>query len=158
MTQGAEFLRYDPARFSIRAENLDDAKLLMESIGRRTPRLAGIIHLCSLDAITTEELTSETLASAANLGCVGALQLLQALSATDGLVVDGVWFVTRSAQAVDGGAAAIQVAQSPLWGLGRVAISEYQNLNCRLLDLATGSQAEIESFVRELDAPVEFGG
>ncbi len=155
VTQGAEFRRFDASRFSIRAGNFDDVRLLMESVGRQASHLAGIVHLCSLDAETTEAMTSDALASSANLGCVGALQLIQAAAATDGLVVDGIWLVTRSAQAVDGGGTTIQVAQSPLWGLGRVAINEYQNLHCRLVDLATGSRDEIESLARELDAATE---
>ena len=155
VTQGAEFRQFDPSRFSIRAGNFDDVRLLMESVGKRAAHLAGIVHLCSLDAETAEAMTSDALASSANLGCVGALQLIQAVAATDGLIVDGIWLVTRSAQAIDGGAATIQVAQSPLWGLGRVAINEYQNLHCRLVDLATGSREEIESLARELDAAIE---
>jgi acyl transferase domain-containing protein/acyl carrier protein len=155
VTQGTEFRRLDPSKYSIRAGEPDDVKLVMASVCRQAPRLAGIVHLCSLDAEATEAMTSKALPSSVNLGSVGALQLIQAVAATDGLAVDGVWLVTRSAQAIGDGDAAIQVAQSPLWGLGRVAVNEYQNLNCRLVDLATGSREEIESLVRELDAPAE---
>ena len=105
VTQGAEFRQFDPSRFSIRAGNFDDVRLMMESVGKRAAHLAGIVHLCSLDAETAEAMTSDALASSANLGCVGALQLIQAVAATDGLIVDGIWLVTRSAQAIDGGAA-----------------------------------------------------
>ena len=48
-----------------------------------------------------------------------------------------------------------EVAQSPLWGFGRVAINEYQNLRCRLVDLATCSNAEIASLAEELDGGAE---
>ena len=59
--------------------------------------------------------------SSATLGCVGVLHLVQALAATDGLAVDGIWLVTRAAQPIENRAGTLQVAQSPLWGLGRVA-------------------------------------
>src|SRR5262249_20704223 len=42
-----------------------------------------------------------------------------------------------------------------LWGLGRVAIFEHQDLHCRLIDLASCSQEEIDSFTEELIAPNE---
>jgi NADPH:quinone reductase-like Zn-dependent oxidoreductase/thioesterase domain-containing protein/acyl carrier protein len=79
------------------------------------------------------------------------MQLLQTLAATDGLGVESVWLVTRSTQPIENHADPLQVAQSPLWGLGRVAINEYPNLRCRLIDLATGSRDEIESLADELN-------
>ena len=83
------------------------------------------------------------------------LHLFQAIAATDGLTVDSVWLVTRAAQPIDDRAGPIDVMQSPLWGLGRVAISEYQNLHCRLVDLATCSTEEIEALADEMNAPEE---
>ena len=74
----------------------------MDGVGKQAPHLAGIVHLWSLDAETTEAMTSDALMSSAKLGCVGVLQLVQALAATDGLAVDGIWLVTRSAQPIDG--------------------------------------------------------
>ncbi len=43
--------------------------------------------------------------------------------------------VTRGAQAVANTAGSVQVAQSPVIGLGRVIGSEYARLPCRLVDL-----------------------
>jgi NADPH:quinone reductase-like Zn-dependent oxidoreductase len=138
--------------FIIRAGNIDDMHRLMDSVRRRTPRLIGIVHLLSLDIETNEAMTSETLTSTARLGCVGVLHLLQALATAEGLAVDAIWLVTRAAQPIDDRAGTFEVAQSPLWGLGRVAMAEYKNLRFRLVDLTTCSRQEIELLVEELYA------
>ena len=121
--------------------------------------MAGIVHLWSLDTQTTEVDDERR----ARVVCAGwaasaAMQLIQALAATDGLVVDTLWLVTRAAQPLDDCAGMLRIAQSPLWGFGRVAINEYQNLRCRLVDLATCSDAEIASLAEELDARSRSGG
>ena len=83
------------------------------------------------------------------------MQLVQALAATDRLVVDTLWLVTHAAQPLDHCADMLRMAQSPFWGFGRVAINEYQNLRCRLVDLATCSSAEIASLAEELNGGAE---
>jgi polyketide synthase 12/epothilone polyketide synthase D len=83
------------------------------------------------------------------------MQLVQALAATDRLAVDHVWLVTHAAQPLENRAGALRIAQSPLWGFGRVAINEYHNLRCRLVDLATCSGEEIASLAEELRTATE---
>ncbi len=152
---GADFRPFDGSGFAIRAGNSDDMKRLMDGVSKEAPHLARVVHLWSLDMETTEAMTSDALKSSAQLGCVGALQLVQAIAATDGLVLDSLWLITRAAQPLENRADTLEVAQSPLWGFGRVAMTEYQNLRCRLVDLATGSREEIESLAEELDSPNE---
>ena len=97
--------------------------------------------------------------SSAKLGCVGVLHLVQALAATerpDRRRRSGSSPARRSRSRI--APARFEVAQSPLWGLGRVAINEYQNLRCRLVDLATCSDEEIESLAEELNAGGRRGG
>jgi NADPH:quinone reductase-like Zn-dependent oxidoreductase/short-subunit dehydrogenase/acyl carrier protein len=103
----------------------------------------------------TESLTKDALLSSARLGCVGAMQLVQALAATDRLSVGDIWLVTHAAQPLENRADTLRIAQSPLWGLGRVASNEYHNLRCRLVDLATCSGEEIASLAEELSAENE---
>jgi NADPH:quinone reductase-like Zn-dependent oxidoreductase/short-subunit dehydrogenase/SAM-dependent methyltransferase/acyl carrier protein len=152
VTHGAEFRHDGPARFGIRAGNSDDMRRLVERVGEQASRLAGVIHLWSLDMEATESLTKDALLSSARLGCVGAMQLVQALSATDRLSVDDIWLVTHAAQPLENRADMLRIAQSPLWGFGRVASNEYHNLRCRLVDLATCSSEEIASLAEELNA------
>ena len=150
VTHGAEFRQCDASSFRVRAGNSDDMRRLMESVGSQAPRLAGIVHLWSLDTQTTELMTNDALMSSTRLGCVVVMQLVQALAAMDHSAADNIWLVTHAAQPLEGPADALQVAQSPLWGLGRVAISEYQNLHCRLVDLVSCSPEEIDLLADEL--------
>jgi acyl transferase domain-containing protein/acyl carrier protein len=155
VSHGKAFQGGDGSAFVVRAGNSDDMRLLMDAVSKRFSHLTGIVYLWSLDAQTTEFMASDEFVSSARLGCVGVMEVIQALSATDGLSADSVWFVTRASQPLDNRANAIEVMQSPLWGFGRVAIAEYPNLHCRLIDLSTGSHEEIVSLVQELTAAEE---
>jgi acyl transferase domain-containing protein/NADPH:quinone reductase-like Zn-dependent oxidoreductase/short-subunit dehydrogenase/acyl carrier protein len=149
---GVELHQDDGSRFTVRAGNLDDMRSLMESIRTDLPRLSGVVHLWSLDTETIEPMTHDNVVSSARLGCIGAMQLVQALAATDNLAADSLWLITRAAQPVDSRMGAPEVMQSPLWGLGRVAITEYPNLHVRLVDLTTCSHEEIISLAEQLTA------
>ena len=150
VTRGADFRQVDGSRFQVRAGDADDMSRLMTAIGKQAPQLAGIVHLWSLDSETTEAMTSDALISAVTPACVGVLQLVRALAATENLVTGGLWLVTRLAQPIENRADTLQVAQSPLWGLGKVIASEYRNLRCRMVDLTTCCREEIASLVHEL--------
>jgi acyl transferase domain-containing protein/acyl carrier protein len=148
---GEEIRQIDESGFTVRVGNSNDLRWLLDAVVKAAPRLAGIVHLWSLDTETKESMTSDAFVSSARLGCVGVLQLIQAIAATDALVVDGLWLVTRAAQRIENRPETLQVTQSPLWGLGRVAMAEYQNLHCRLVDLSTCSGEEIEQLADELN-------
>ena len=148
----AQYRQVGDASFEIGAHQPDDMRLLLESVSRQVPRLAGIVHLCSLDIETSESLTGGALVSSPRLGCVGVLQLVQAIAATASLTVDSLWLITRSTYRIENRAEALQLMQSPLWGLGRVVRNEYLDLHCRLVDLATCSQEEIALLADEMRA------
>jgi acyl transferase domain-containing protein/NADPH:quinone reductase-like Zn-dependent oxidoreductase/acyl carrier protein len=152
VTHGAEFGERNGSSFTIRAGNPDDMRRLLDDLGRRVPRLAGAVHLWSLDTKTTEATTSDDLVSSAKLGCVGALQLVQALAATDSLVVDGVWLATRGVQPIENRDGTPDAAQSPLWGVGRAAPNENRTLHCCRVDLTTCSREEIEFLAEAMTA------
>jgi acyl transferase domain-containing protein/acyl carrier protein len=153
--RGREFRAEVESAFTIRPDDVGDMQRLIHAVRTRSSRWAGVVHLWSVDIKTSEIVTSEDAVAFSRLGCVGALHLIQTLATADDMAVDGVWFVTRAAQLIDNGAGTIEVMQSPLWGLGRVAISEYQHLHCRLLDLGSCSAEEIASLAEELIAPDE---
>jgi acyl transferase domain-containing protein/SAM-dependent methyltransferase/acyl carrier protein len=149
---GASFRRSTDGAFTIRAGNPEDMRHVIAEIGKEAQQLAGVVYLWSLDAESGESMTSAVLMSSAMPSCVGALQLFQALAAAESCSAGGIWLVTRSAQWIDNRADPLQLAQSPFWGLGRVAMTEYQNLHCRLVDLTTCSREEIDCLVEELNA------
>ncbi|KFE58867.1 type I polyketide synthase [Hyalangium minutum] len=96
--------------------------------------LRGIVHLWSLDAPSTPELTDETLAHAQQLSCGSTLHLIQALARSGTEEGCRLWLVTREAMEA-GGRASLSVAQAPLWGLAGVIAAEHPDLWGGAIDL-----------------------
>jgi phthiocerol/phenolphthiocerol synthesis type-I polyketide synthase C len=110
----------------------------------------GVIHLASLDQ-PAGVMTSETLRQAQKTGCISILETVQALSRIPIPQRPRLWLVTRGAQPVGPGPLAI--AQSPVWGLGRVIDLEHPELACTRIDLEPGAGAnEAELVLQELRA------
>jgi acyl transferase domain-containing protein/acyl carrier protein len=144
-TSGPNQYRLNPAR-------PEDFRRLVESVygGEQRP-CSGIVHLWSLEATPPEEVTLAALMSAQVLGCGSVLHLIQAL-AKDSSTKEPphLWLVTSGAQAVGPEGESTSIAQSPLWGLGRVIFSEHPELCCTRVDLGSPvSLEEIESLFQE---------
>ncbi|NEO38510.1 MAG: type I polyketide synthase [Moorea sp. SIOASIH] len=95
--------------------------------------LSKVIHLWSLDAPATEDLTLDSLEQTQLWGCGSVLHLLQSVLKTTN--VPQLWLVTRGAQSVLSNTEKLTVAASPLWGLGRVVSLENSQLWRGLVDL-----------------------
>ena len=122
-------------RWSIDPNQPDDYKrLLQEVTAQETRPLQGILHMWSLE---TEAPTADTLLAAQQLCCGSTLYLLQALDSLEQLAssLPKLWFVTQGSMPVDTESTA--VAQSPLWGMGRVISLEYPQYWGGLCDLPT---------------------
>jgi acyl transferase domain-containing protein/acyl carrier protein len=114
-------------------------RILGEIRRERHAPLRGIIHLWSLDAAAPEELTSSALEQAQTLSCASVLHLTQALSRCGFEQSPRLWLVTRGAQAVGTDPGPLSVAQTPIWGFGRVITWERPDLNCVQVDLDPSS-------------------
>jgi acyl transferase domain-containing protein len=91
--------------------------------------LYGIIHLWGLDA----EPASTTTERSQVPGCDTVLSLVQTITKR-AMGSPRLWLVTRGAQPVQDGEP-LAVAQTPLWGLGKVISFELPELKCTRLDL-----------------------
>ena len=89
----------------------------------------GIIYLGSLDVPPNSAMTS----------CEGALHLVQMLARREGAAKPRLWLITRGAQAVN--SEPLALAQTPLWGLGRVIALEHPELWGGLIDLPSAATA-----------------
>ena len=135
--QGATplLLRNDFAEFSGATEASSAESLsarLHQILAEAGNKLAGVIHLWSIDAPASLTLTREALAQAEAISCHSLLLLVQSLSAA--LAAPPLWLVTRGAQCVSAGDG-ISVAQSPLLGMGRTLLNEFPRTFCRMIDL-----------------------
>ena len=142
-TADREF-RIDPARPT-------DFERLLDGL---SSRLRGVVHLWSLDAPETEDLTVPGLEAALSTGCGSVLLLVKALAKMESAVSPMLWLVTRNAQPAGERSTALAVAQSPLWGLGRVISLEYPQLWGGLIDLALdGADDEHAELLSEIWGP-----
>nr|VFK55470.1 MAG: malonyl CoA-acyl carrier protein transacylase [Candidatus Kentron sp. TUN]VFK61399.1 MAG: malonyl CoA-acyl carrier protein transacylase [Candidatus Kentron sp. TUN] len=114
------------------AEPAEFERLFTDAFQADTPPLDGIMHLWSLDAPDTAQLTDETLAQAQILGCGSVLHLLQAHIKQKQSA--RLWLVTRNAVSVGQDQDSLSVAQAPLWGMGKTIAMEHPELWGGMID------------------------
>ncbi|GAC1348687.1 MAG: hypothetical protein NVSMB27_17520 [Ktedonobacteraceae bacterium] len=156
VSPGEEFKRSEPGHFWIDpASAADLRRLLQATLGPDNPICRGIVHLWSLEAAgPAGETTLASLHKARDLGAANVLLLVQELCHTLGSYaalqeLPRLWLVTREAQAI--GMEPVAIAQSPLWGLGRVIALEHPEFQCVRVDLESGNgKDEVQSLFQEL--------
>lgn len=140
VSRGESYEQTDGEHYRIRPERPEDIRRLFEATlvsdqsGGR-----GIVHLWSLDVACPEQTTAASLNAAQTLGCGSVLLLVQELARTESPDLPRLWLITQGAQAAGEKPAPLSVAQSPLWGLGRVIAQEHPTFWGGLVDLAPGA-------------------
>lgn len=104
--------------------------------------LRGVVHLWSLDVAPTEQTTTASLEQDLALSTSSALGAIQALARESSARPPRLWLVTRDAQPVTSDNAALAVAQSPLWGLGRTVAMEHPEIWGALVDISARETSE----------------
>jgi myxalamid-type polyketide synthase MxaD len=137
VTRGESYGRADGEHFCIHPERSEDLQQLLNAISVRERPLA-IVHLWSLDASAPEEATVASLDAAQVLGCRSVLRLVQELSRVERDHLPRLWLITRGSQPAGIEPSPIDVAQAPLWGLGRVIAQEHPMFWGGLMDLEPG--------------------
>ncbi|VFM98206.1 MAG: epothilone polyketide synthase D, partial [Candidatus Kentron sp. G] len=127
------------------AEPCDFQRLFAEAFQAQTSALAGIVHLWSLDAPGPAELTAEELTEAQTLTCASVLHLLQAQIEQEQSAK--LWLVTRGAVSVEQTEDSLNIAQAPLWGMGKVIAQEHPALWGALID-----DPDIDNLLAEIGA------
>ncbi|NES64845.1 MAG: SDR family NAD(P)-dependent oxidoreductase [Okeania sp. SIO2D1] len=110
--------------------------------------LVGIVYLNCEEVTSHEEVLSQT-----ETTCQSLLELLQALLQDESSNPTKVWVVTAGAVAL--GEHPISVAQTPLWGMGKVVSLEHPELWGGLIDLEPSKDVEsqMEYLITELLNP-----
>jgi NAD(P)-dependent dehydrogenase (short-subunit alcohol dehydrogenase family)/acyl carrier protein len=107
---------------------------LVEDAALKWPVFSRIVHLWSLDATPSGDLTTESLLTDQERSMGSALHLIQALATHKDQDRFQVYFVTRGGVPISP-KDHLAIAQSPLWGLGRAVAAEHRNLWGGLIDL-----------------------
>ena len=93
----------------------------------------GIVYLSNLDLDGRQE--TPDFEAARQYGWGGVLDVVQALAESGGDAPARLWLVTRGGQAAGDRPRSLCLAQSPVWGLGRVIAAEHPTLACTRIDL-----------------------
>ena len=83
-------------------------------------------------------------------GLASAVANIQAIAAAERAAMPRLWFVTESAQSIDGVESVIGLAGGSAWGLRSVAAAEYPALRCSAIDLGAADESTIDALVDEL--------
>jgi len=136
VARGESYEQTDGEHYRIRPERPEDIRRLFEAaLGSDQPGCRGVVHLWSLDDARPEETTVASLNAAQTLGCGSVLLLVRELARTESPDLPRLWLITRGAQAAGEKRSPLCVAQSPLWGLGRVIAQEHPTFWGGLVDL-----------------------
>jgi malonyl CoA-acyl carrier protein transacylase len=133
----------------------NDFQTLFDKIHAVT--LQGVVHLWSLNiAATAEEaMTIANLELAGKTGCGSTLHLVQQLVKTEFSKWPSLWLVTKGAMPVGKETLNLaSLAQSPLWGMGKVITLEHPELKCIQVDL---DPQPIENESKELFTEISSG-
>lgn len=111
-------------------------QLLQNQIAASELPLQGIIHLWSLDSPLSDQLTVDLLHQSQQMVCASVLHLVQAVDQHPDLknACPQLWLITQQAIMAENNAPT-GIAQSSLWGLGRVVTIEHPEMWGGLIDI-----------------------
>jgi malonyl CoA-acyl carrier protein transacylase len=118
-------------------EQIDEQNF--QKLLKTVSHLRGIIHCWSLDSIGAEA----DLDSANQRGCGSTLHLVQALVKQNFSQPPNLWLVTQGAVPVP--VQLENLAQSPLWGMGKVIALEHPEFNCVRVDLDPKTKGDFKA-------------
>jgi myxalamid-type polyketide synthase MxaE and MxaD len=136
VSPGETYEQVDDRRWQVRPGQPEDlVRPIDVAMAGDSPALRGIVHLWSLDAPSSENMTVDALERAQRLGCGSVAHLIQQLDRYGEDGKPSVWLVTRGAQPAPEAGEVLAVSQSPLWGFGRTMALEQADRWGGLVDL-----------------------
>ena len=117
-------------------DSADYQKLVQEVRREHQVSFKTWVHLWCLDDPVSDRVKSEgDLEETVSRSSKSVISLLQAMAEAGHPVKTRFYLVTRGAQCVDGGRVPPNLAQAPLWGIGRTAANEYPDFWGGIIDL-----------------------
>ncbi|MCA9875544.1 MAG: acyltransferase domain-containing protein, partial [Anaerolineales bacterium] len=133
VTLAEQFARLDETHYTVA---LDDTAVTLLLADLQARHVASC-HFVLCTAVGTEEtavLSPQRLADAQRVGTELALSLVKAVAEMEWFQISRLWLVTQGVHSLQG-EPVTGLAQSPLWGLGRVVAAEYPQNWGGLVDL-----------------------
>ncbi|MDF5729096.1 MAG: type I polyketide synthase [Rhizonema sp. PD38] len=151
---GTEYKQIAEQEFNINPALPEDFhQLLVERVATDKTPWRGVVYLWSLDTVSADALTVADLEVASQTGCGGVLSLIQSLISKELSPPPTLWLVTQGTQRVGVESTLQGVAQSPVWGLGKVITNEHPEFNCTLVDLDPVENNNAQALFAEICSP-----
>ena len=129
------------SEYEIDPSNPADYRLIWEHASLALSPLRGVVHLWSLDSPRDCDLQAMH-DEAYRIGCGSLLSLVQSAAEFFDATTFRLWLITSGAQRAGVENTPLSIAQSSLWGLGRVIANEHPELRSTLIDLDSNPTAE----------------
>ncbi|WP_083305009.1 type I polyketide synthase [Moorena producens] len=133
---GETYQQVTDYEFRINRDQPEDYQRLVQLLTADSKNLDGVVQCWSLEVGDQKNLTGAELERLSQIGCGTTLSLVQALVKADLSQPPRLWIVTQGAQPVPAKNPVVSgVAQSSVWGMGKVISLEHPELNCVRIDL-----------------------
>ncbi|MBO3463553.1 type I polyketide synthase [Aetokthonos hydrillicola] len=133
---GKQYQQIAPEEFTINPHNLEEFELLVAQVAPHPDSLFGVVQCWTTEAGERKNINSQELEDLSQLGCGTTLSLVQALVKGGLSKLPRLWLVTSGAQPVSATHPLIcGLAQSSVWGMGKVISLEHPELKCVRIDL-----------------------
>ena len=141
--RGNSYAHIDDRTVQIRADRSEDYDRLLSDFATGPSAWRGVVHLWALDLDDVESIMINAgVRGLADSGFGSVLDLVRTLVANGHRGQPRLWLVTRGAQSVIPGDRCSGIAQSLLWGMGKVITLEHPELKCSRFDLDPGAREE----------------
>jgi acyl transferase domain-containing protein/NADPH:quinone reductase-like Zn-dependent oxidoreductase/acyl carrier protein len=148
---GESFGVSDTTHITVDADQPDDFSILFDTVCSNGAGAVNVINLLGI-CDPGEVITAEMLERVTNRICSRTLHFIQALMAREWGTPPRFLMVTNGTQSA-GINPAPSLSHTPLWGLGRVMTSEFDNLETLMVDLSSEpSDLEIVAVLMELSS------
>ncbi len=148
--RGEQYARHDSNTFCINPLSAEDFHRVFDEISDNNfKEQCHILFLWGLDSPEIENLTTDSLEDYYKYTFGSLLCLIQTMAeqSRNG----AIWLMTQQAQSVNGNAASLSPAQSPLWGMGKVISLEHPDIWGGLIDLdAEVSDSHLDMLIHEI--------
>lgn len=134
--KGTSFAEDGSGRYCIDPHNVDDYKRLFDAALKKNAHpFAGVINFWALDEKISASDGYREMDRSQQRVCGSTLYLAQTLAVRDATSQQRLFLLTRGVQPIHSSADSMGLAQSTLWGLGKVVMLEHPELCCMCIDL-----------------------
>jgi len=150
--RGAAYNQISDTEFEVEAMSQSDCDKVIDHVNARG-NFEGLIFGWGLDLVSNENLTSESISEAEELGSIMMMNIMRKLNDSAYKENPKQWILSSGAQSIAGSPELLNLGQEGLRGVSRVIVNEFPNYITTMVDLSSPVQdTEIEVLIEEMFA------